>query len=234
MVALPAWVQDGRDRGDRGATARPGDPRPAECRMVLEADAVSRSTRIHDRHGRRIPIGDGPRGMTVVAAAEQAKVAPGDFVCEILSVSEMAVGIVGSAPGSRTEEDVRAILRHPGAHGGLRRHLPRRLPTPARLGRFARYLGHHTRELGDYTWAEAVTHLTTHAARRFRLTDRGLIRTGSSPISPSSTPSRSPTVRPTPKAGPWPRGRSRHRQRHSRPPGRRADRRNARPALRRG
>ena len=31
---------------------------------------------------------------------------------------------------------------------------------------------------GDYTWPEAVTHLATHAARRFRLTDRGLIRPG--------------------------------------------------------
>ena len=42
----------------------------------------------------------------------------------------------------------------------------------------ARYLGYHTRLLGDYSWAEAVTHLSTHAARRFRLTDRGLIRPG--------------------------------------------------------
>ena len=42
----------------------------------------------------------------------------------------------------------------------------------------ARYLGYHTRQLGDYSWPEAVTHLATHAARRFRLTDRGLIRPG--------------------------------------------------------
>jgi N-acyl-D-amino-acid deacylase len=39
-------------------------------------------------------------------------------------------------------------------------------------------LGRHTRELGDYDWAEAVTHLSAHAARRYRLTDRGLIRSG--------------------------------------------------------
>ena len=49
-------------------------------------------------------------------------------------------------------------------------------PHPRGWGAFARYLGYHTRELGDYSWAEAVTHLATHAARRFRLTDRGLIR----------------------------------------------------------
>jgi N-acyl-D-amino-acid deacylase len=51
-------------------------------------------------------------------------------------------------------------------------------PHPRGWGSFARYLGRHTRELGDYTWSEAVTHLSTHAARRFRLTDRGMIRPG--------------------------------------------------------
>ena len=51
-------------------------------------------------------------------------------------------------------------------------------PHPRGWGAFARYLGYHTRELGDYSWPEAVTHLATHAARRFRLTDRGLIRPG--------------------------------------------------------
>jgi N-acyl-D-amino-acid deacylase len=90
----------------------------------------------------------------------------------------MAVGVVAFRPGERTEADVRAILRHP-AHmacsdgifcGGF--------PHPRGWGAFARYLGYHTRQLGDYSWPEAVTHLASHAARRFRLTDRGLIRTG--------------------------------------------------------
>ena len=51
-------------------------------------------------------------------------------------------------------------------------------PHPRGWGAFARYLGYHTRTLGDYTWPEAITHLTTHAARRYRLTDRGLVRPG--------------------------------------------------------
>src|SRR5215472_10301744 len=116
--------------------------------------------------------------MTVRAAAAQAGLAAGDFVCAILVASGMAVGIVGLRAGDRTEADVRAILRHP-AHmacsdgifcGGF--------PHPRGWGAFARYLGYHTRQLGDYTWAEAVTHLSAHAARRFRLTDRGMIRPG--------------------------------------------------------
>jgi N-acyl-D-amino-acid deacylase len=51
-------------------------------------------------------------------------------------------------------------------------------PHPRGWGAFARYLGYHTRKLGDYNWPEAVTHLSAHAARRFRLTDRGLLRPG--------------------------------------------------------
>jgi N-acyl-D-amino-acid deacylase len=51
-------------------------------------------------------------------------------------------------------------------------------PHPRGWGAFARYLGYHTRKLGDYAWAEAVTHLAAHAARRFRLHDRGLLRPG--------------------------------------------------------
>ena len=36
----------------------------------------------------------------------------------------------------------------------------------------------HECTLGDSTWPEAITHLATHAARRYRLTDRGLVRRG--------------------------------------------------------
>ena len=90
----------------------------------------------------------------------------------------MAVGIFGFRPGDRTEADVRALLRHPAHMAGSDGIFRGGFPHPRGWGAFARYLGYHTRQLGDYTWAEAVTHLATHAARRFRLTDRGLIRPG--------------------------------------------------------
>jgi N-acyl-D-amino-acid deacylase len=103
---------------------------------------------------------------------------PGDFVCEILAASGMAVGIIAFRPGERTESDVRAILRHPAHMAGSDGIFCGGFPHPRGWGAFARYLGYHTRELGDYSWPEAVTHLSTHAARRFRLTDRGMIRPG--------------------------------------------------------
>src|SRR5205823_667558 len=51
-------------------------------------------------------------------------------------------------------------------------------PHPRAWGAFARFLGRHTRELGDWHWGEAAVHLAGHAARRFGLADRGLLRRG--------------------------------------------------------
>ena len=50
-------------------------------------------------------------------------------------------------------------------------------PHPRGTGCFARYLGHHVRN-GDWTLEEAVMKCSYHAARRFGLKDRGLLREG--------------------------------------------------------
>jgi N-acyl-D-amino-acid deacylase len=113
----------------------------------------------------------------VVEAANHLGLEPGEFVCQILLGCELAVGVVAFG-GDRTEADVRSILRHPAHMAGSDGIFCGGFPHPRGWGAFARYLGRHTRDLGDYTWSEAVTHLATHAARRFRLTDRGLIRPG--------------------------------------------------------
>jgi N-acyl-D-amino-acid deacylase len=176
MVALPAWVQEG---GIEPTVARLRDP---ATRARLKLEWFSAATP-YDLAKTTIAMAAHPdwrwaEGQTVATAAVEAKLDPGDFVCEILAASGMAVGIVGFRAGDRTEDDMRAILRHP-AHmacsdgifcGGF--------PHPRGWGAFARYLGYHTRQLGDYSWPEAITHLATHAARRFRLTDRGIIRPG--------------------------------------------------------
>jgi N-acyl-D-amino-acid deacylase len=114
----------------------------------------------------------------VADAAKEAGLGRGDFVIDILLASGLAVGVIAFRAGDRTNEDVRAILRHPAHMAGSDGIFCGGFPHPRGWGAFARYLGRHTRELGDYDWAEAVTHLSAHAARRFRLTDRGLLRAG--------------------------------------------------------
>jgi N-acyl-D-amino-acid deacylase len=176
MVALPPWVQEG---GIEPTLERLAD-RSIRARLNSEwfskptpypLDTTTIAMVAH-------PDWRGYEGKTVAEAAREAGLAAGDFVCEILRASGMAVGIVGFRPGDRTEADVRAILRHPAHMAGSDGIFCGGFPHPRGWGAFARYLGYHTRTLGDYDWSEAVTHLSAHAARRFRLTDRGMIRPG--------------------------------------------------------
>jgi len=176
MVALPPWVQEG---GIEPTLARLADP---AIRARLQGEWFSNPTP-YPLETTTIAMTVDPdwrwaEGLTVTEAAARAGLTPGDFVCESLVANGLAVGIFGFRPGDRTEADVRALLRHPAHMAGSDGIFRGGSPHPRGWGAFARYLGYHTRQLGDYTWAEAVTHLASHAARRFRLTDRGLIRPG--------------------------------------------------------
>ncbi len=176
MVALPPWVQEG---GIAATLDRLRDPAVAER---LDADWFSRPL-LNPLEAMTLSMvrAEGFRwaeGLRVNDAASRAEMSPGSFVRAILLASELAVGVVSFRPGDRTDADVRAILRHSAHLAGSDGIFCGGFPHPRGWGAFARYLGRHTRELGDYTWAEAVTHLATHAARRFRLADRGLLRPG--------------------------------------------------------
>ena len=176
MVALPGWVQLG---GVDATVERLSDPKVVE---QLEAEWFN-TNKPYPLETTTIAMVDHPdwewaAGKTVPVAAAIAGTTPGRFVCDILVANKMAVGIVNFRPGDRTEADMRAILRHPAHMAGSDGIYRGQHPHPRGWGAFARYLSLHTRELADYDWAEAITHLSAHAARRYRLTDRGMIRTG--------------------------------------------------------
>jgi N-acyl-D-amino-acid deacylase len=176
MVSLPAWVQEGgieptlERLADRGIRQKLRDewfpgPMPWPLDTMTLAMIASEEWR-------------GCEGLTVETAARQSGLDACDFICDVLVASRLAVGVVAYRAGDRTEADVRAILRHPAHMAGSDGIFCGGYPHPRGCGAFARYLGYHTRTLGDYDWAEAVTHLSSHAARRYRLTDRGLLRPG--------------------------------------------------------
>ncbi len=176
MVSLPPWVQEG---GIDATLERLADH---SVRRRLEVEWFP-NPMPHPLEGITLSMVRNPEwqwaeGLKVLDAAKQAGLSPCDFICEILLASGLAVGVVALRSGDRTEEDVRAILRHPAHMAGSDGIFCGRFPHPRGWGAFARYLGYHTRTLGDYDWAEAVTHLSAHAARRYRLTDRGLLRPG--------------------------------------------------------
>jgi N-acyl-D-amino-acid deacylase len=173
MVALPPWVQEG---GIEATVARLRDP---EMRERLRTSFASPRGPLE---AIRLSFVANPsfrkyEGMTVDQAAHDAAQSIGDFICDLLVACDMAVGCV--VPHlRRTQEDVRQLIRHPAMMAGSDGIFTGSRPHPRGCGCFARYLGHHIR--GDYTWTleQAVQHLAAHAARRFGLRDRGLVKAG--------------------------------------------------------
>lgn len=116
-------------------------------------------------------------GLDMATAAEKTGLPMGDMVCNLLHASKLNVSTVVFM-GGRTEDDVAAVMTHPchmsgsdGIFTGSRTH-------PRGWGTFARFLGYWVREKKAWTLEEAVRHLTYHPARRYRLPDRGLVKTG--------------------------------------------------------
>jgi N-acyl-D-amino-acid deacylase len=116
-------------------------------------------------------------GQTLDQAAKRAGQSPGDFVCDLLVASGMAVGCV--VPHThRTRDDMTQLMKHPAHMAGSDGIFTGAFPHPRGWGCFARYLGHHVRQDRTWTLEQAVQHLAAHAARRFGLKDRGLLREG--------------------------------------------------------
>ena len=174
---LPGWLALADLDATRTALSDPGVRSRLEREWAAASDLWPRITRAHVPH----PGLSWAEGMVLPDAARKAGQSPGAFCAELLVATDLTAGCVVARPstdGDESGESVRALLRHP-AHMAcsdgiyLGGH-----PHPRGFGAFARLLGRHVRELGDWTWAEAVAHLSTHAARRFRLGDRGVVRRG--------------------------------------------------------
>lgn len=174
MIALPPWVQEG---GPEPTLRRLRDP--AQRQLLAEwfaqpargpVDAV-RLTYVAAEEYRR------HEGQTLAEAAREVGVGVGDFVCDVLVASQLAVGCI--APHKqRSGEDVRQLMRHPAMMAGSDGIYTGSRPHPRGCGCFARYLGHYVRDECTWSLEEAVQHLAAHAAQRFGLRDRGLLRPG--------------------------------------------------------
>ncbi|MGB8480774.1 MAG: D-aminoacylase [Acidobacteriaceae bacterium] len=84
----------------------------------------------------------------------------------------------GAIYHSISEEDMRAILRHPGTMIGSDGLPNDPLPHPRLWGTFPRVLGIYSRELSLFPLGEAVRKMTSLPAQRFGLAQRGWIREG--------------------------------------------------------
>jgi N-acyl-D-amino-acid deacylase len=121
-------------------------------------------------------------GLTIPEAAARADLEPAELAVRLLLATDLRAGCVfdnnRGGGAQRTEDSLRLLLRHPAQMGGSDGIYQGSRPHPRGYGAFARLLGRHVRQLGDWTWPEAVHHLAGRPAERFDLADRGLIAPG--------------------------------------------------------
>jgi N-acyl-D-amino-acid deacylase len=175
MVALPGDLQEGPPEQTRERLA---DPR---VRQALAMDWFPAIDDVLD--GITLSYAGAAdwtwaEGLPLREAAGRAGLAAGELVCELVAASAQGAGCVFGQPPTNTQDDLRALLRHEAHMAGSDGILMGRRPHPRAWGTFARLLGLHTRELGDWTWGQAALHLAGHPARRLGLAGRGLLRAG--------------------------------------------------------
>jgi N-acyl-D-amino-acid deacylase len=171
VVALPPWVQEG------GAEATMARLRDAQVRQQLRDWFASPRVPLEPVRLSYVQAGEYQRyeGKTLEQAAREAGRDIGTLVCDILVASGMAACCIAPHNPRRVEADIRALMRHPAMMAGSDGIFTGRFPHPRGWGCFARYLGHYVREQ-VWTVEECVQKLSAHAARRYGLKDRGLLR----------------------------------------------------------
>ncbi|GLW89194.1 N-acyl-D-amino-acid deacylase family protein [Actinokineospora globicatena] len=176
---LPSWAAEG---GVDATLARLSD---VDTRERIRADLeVAGSDGCHgvpvdwttiEVNGVRLDANRHLVGRSVAASAAAAGVAPFELFADTLLAERLGTSCLMHVGH---EANVRAIMAHPGHTGGSDGLLVGDRPHPRAWGTFPRYLGHYVREQGVLGLEECVAHLTGRAARRLRLTDRGVVRVG--------------------------------------------------------
>ncbi|MCG8925657.1 amidohydrolase family protein [Lentzea sp. CC55] len=176
---LPSWATEG---GPDRALARLSDVDTRErirveieetgsdgCHGVpVDWDSIEINGVRNDRNAHLV-------GTSVHASALRLGRAPADLYFDVLIDERMGTSCLMHVGH---EENVQAIMKHPAHTGGSDGLLVGDRPHPRAWGTFPRYFARYVRELGVLSLEECVEHLTGRAAKRLRLTDRGLVREG--------------------------------------------------------
>jgi N-acyl-D-amino-acid deacylase len=120
--------------------------------------------------------------MTLPDVAARLGLTPAEAAVHLLVATRLRASCVFAQPPTNSPDSVRALLRHRAHVGGSDAiYAPvggGGRPHPRGWGAFARFLAEHVRTLGDWTWHDAVTHLSTRPAERFALAGRGVVAPG--------------------------------------------------------
>jgi len=173
FAILPEWLQEG------GPDAMIERLRDAGVRERITAEIAKRgSSTVAITDIRVASVGSEENrhleGKNLLEVAEALDKPLIDAVCDLLIEEDLNVSMILFIAD---EDDVRTILEHPlhipctdGLLGGK--------PHPRLYGTFPRILGHYCRELGVLELPEAIRKMTSAAAARLGLPDRGIVRPG--------------------------------------------------------
>lgn len=119
-------------------------------------------------------------GRSIPDLAKAAGKDPFDFLADLVIEEHGSVTFTfGMPPKAWTEKVLTCVQGHPELSVGTDTVWPEAGdPPPSGYGCFPRIFGHYVRELGMYTLEDAVRRCTGLSAKRFNLTDRGIIRQG--------------------------------------------------------
>ncbi|MCB5911526.1 N-acyl-D-amino-acid deacylase family protein [Streptomyces pinistramenti] len=179
VAMLPSWASEG---GPDAILARlQDDASAARIRQVMEVDGADGCHGVPiewdaiEISGVSDPALSCYVGKTVARSAAERGEEPWVTARRLLIEDRLGPTILQHVGH---EENVRRIMRHPVHTGGSDGILQGAKPHPRAYGTFPHYLGKYVRELGVLPLEECVAHLTSRAAARLRLPDRGLVREG--------------------------------------------------------
>ena len=121
------------------------------------------------------PLLDEYVGRTISEMARQRQQSPGELFADLLVADRLGTGCLVEVGN---EENVRAVMRHRAHTVGSDGILVGERPHPRGWGTCPRFLGAYVRDGGLMSLGEGVAHLTSRAARRLGLRDRGYVRPG--------------------------------------------------------
>ena len=112
-------------------------------------------------------------GRTVAELAHERGLPPGELFADLLVADRLGAGCLVEVGN---EENVQAVMRHRSHTVGSDGILVGERPHPRGWGTCPRFLGAYVRDAGLMSLGEGIAHLTSRAARRLGLHDRGYVR----------------------------------------------------------
>ncbi|WP_402464409.1 N-acyl-D-amino-acid deacylase family protein [Isoptericola aurantiacus] len=178
MVALPTWLPLADPDATIAALDAPSSARRLRAHLAGLADLWPRVT-LAWVPGLEADDGE-VAGRRLEEIAARWRVPSAEAALRILRASRLRASCVFDQPPTSGAPDVRTLANHPAHLAGsdaiyqpVGPDTATGRPHPRGWGAFARCLAEHVRAAGDWTWHDAVQHLSARAARRFRLADRG-------------------------------------------------------------